>query len=330
MDYTKDGSHDFKFTNNGSTPLTLTRGASTCRCTVGEIKDSTIQPGQSTTVHVTWKSKLHSGPFKQSVTINTNDSSHREVVLTIRGEFTQQLRVDPEEINFGQIVGNQPVTHEARILCNLTNHALEITGHDFSDRDLAKFFDVQTRPLTREDLSQPTRATSGALIKVTAKPGLPPGRFQQKIVLKTNVESMPEVELPVFGSMGKDVSIAGSGWDDDIGVLTIGPVKAGTAVQRQLLLFARGADAKNIRYNVVHVVPEFLKVTLGETTVLADGKLAKTPLTIDIPARSTQASYMDAGTDGGKAGEITIDTTSADVHQVRIRVRFAIEGGKEH
>ena len=127
--------------------------------------------------------------------------------------------------------------------------------------------------------------------------------------------------------------MAGSGWDDDIGVLTIGPIKAGTPVQRQLLLFARGLDAKNVRYNVVHVEPDFLKVRLGETTVLEDGKLAKTPLTIEIPGRSAPANYLGEGTDGtlvhGKAGEIKIDTTSSEVHQVRIGVRFAIKGGKE-
>ncbi len=300
----------------------------------GEIADSTVAPGESTTVHVTWKSKQYSGTFKQSVTINTSDPNRREVILTISGEYTQQLHVNPNELNFGQIVGNEPVTREARILCNLSNHPLEVTGHEFSEPELAKFFAVEIRPLAHEELPQTGRVFSGALVKVTAKPGLPPGRFQPRILLKTNLSSMPEVDLPLFGSIGKDVSVAGSGWDDDIGVLTIGPVKAGTAVQRQLLLFARGADAKNVRYNVVHVEPDFLKVTLGETTVMGDGKLAKTPLTIEVPPRSTPASYMDAGTDGtlvgGKAGQIKIDTTSAEVHQLRIAVRFAIEGGKEH
>ena len=136
---------------------------------------------------------------------------------------------------------------------------------------------------------------------------------------------MPEVELPVFGSMGKDVSIAGSGWDDDIGVLTIGPVKAGTAVQRQLLLFAQGADAKNIRYNVVHVVPEFLKVTLGETTVLARWEACQDAIDYRHPSAEYAGKLYGCGhrgSVGGKAGQIKIDTTSAEVHQLRIRVRF--------
>jgi hypothetical protein len=328
MDFTKDGSHDFSFTNTGTTPLKLVKGHSSCKCTVGEIADSTVQPGDSTTVHVTWKSKHVSGGFQQNVSINTNDPNRREIVLTIKGEFTEQLRFDPNELNFGQLVSNKPESKEARILCNLPSHPLKITEHEFMDHDLAKFFTVETSLLAKGDLPPEGHISSGALIKVTVKPGLPPGRFQQRILLKTNLSSMPEVELPVFGSMGKDVSVAGSGWDDDIGVLTIGPIKAGTSVQRQLLLFARGLDAKNVRYNIVHVEPDFLKVKLGETTVLEDGKLSKTSLTIEIPKRSTPANYL--GDDGGKAGEIKIDTTSSDVHQVRMSVRFAIQGGKEN
>lgn len=331
MDYTKDGSHDFTFTNTGTTPLTLVKGRSSCKCTVGEIADSTVQPGDSTIVHVTWKSKHLSGAFQQSVTINTNDPSRREVVLTITGEYTEQLRVTPDELNFGQMVGKQPLTQEARILCNLPNHPLKITGNELMDQGSAKFFTVQTRPLAKDELPQDGRISSGALIKVTVKPGLPPGRFEQRIVLKTNLPSTPEVELSAFGSMGREVSVAGNGWDDDIGVLTIGAIKAGTPVQRQLFLFARGSDAKNVRYNVVHVEPDFLKVKLGDTTVLEDGKLSKTPLTIEIPRQSAPVNYLgDDGTSvGGKTGVIKIDTTSSEVHQVRIGVRFAIEGGKK-
>ena len=244
MDYNKDGSHNFKFTNTGTTPLILAKGHSSCKCTVGEIADSTVQPGESTTVHVTWKSKHASGAFKQSVTINTNDPNRREVMLTISGKYTEQLHVKPDELDFGQLVGNKPVTQEARILCNLPNHPLEVTGHEFMDGNLARFFAVETRPLAKDELPPGGRESSGALIKVTVKPGLPPGRFQQRILLKSNLLSMPEIELPVFGSMGKEVSVVGSGWDDDIGVLTIGPIKAGTPVQRQLVLFARGLNAK--------------------------------------------------------------------------------------
>ena len=326
MDSSKDGSHDFKFTNKGESPLRLAKGASSCRCTVGEIADAEVAPGQSTTVTITWKSKHHVGPFKQSVTINTNDPNRREVILTISGDYTEPVHFEDDELNFGQIVGTEPVTREIRIFSRLSNLSQRILSRKLSEPDQAKFFQVEIRPLTAEEMKKTQGMASGVAIKVTVKPGLPPGSFGQTILMQTNIAVMPELRLVLSGSMGKDVSVAGNGWDDELGVLRIGPVKVGTPVQRQLQLLARGASAKNIRYNVVHVEPDFLKVKLGEPESIEGSRLSRTMLTVEIPARTAPAKYM--GDVGDKPAEIDIDTTSPEVHQLRIRLRFAVENGK--
>jgi hypothetical protein len=327
MDTAKEGSHDFVFTNKGTLPLTLTQGESSCRCTVGELSKSHLPPGESTTVRVKWKSKNIGGAFKQSVTIKTDDPKRPEVVLSITGTFSEVVRVDPAELNFGQLVGSGPFTGEAHILCNLPNRPLEIAGFEFVKEDLAEFFDVKTRPMTVDELVEQRHFGSGILVTVTAKPGLPQGRFLQRILLRTNLpHPQDEVELDVTGLVGKEVSVVGNGWDEDIGVLNLGRVKVGTGVQRQLFLVAHGTDARKIRYNVVHVEPDFLKVKLGEPDVSEGGKLSRTRLTIEVPAVDKPASYLDDG--HGKAGEIDIDTTSTEVHQVKMRVRFAVEGEK--
>ncbi len=326
MDSSKDGSHNFKFTNKGASPLQLAKGASSCRCTVGEIADSAVAPGQSTTVKITWKSKHYAGPFKQSVTINTNDPNRREVILTISGEYTEPIHFDADEVNFGQIVGNEPVTREARIFSKLSNLSQRILSHKLAEPDQAKFFQVDIRPLTADEMKNVHGMASGVAVKVTVKPGLPPGSFGQTILMQTNIPVMPELRLVLSGSMGKDISVAGNGWDDELGVLRFGPVKVGASVQRQLQLLARGAGAKNVRYNVVHVEPDFLKVKLGEPETVEGSRLSRTMLTIEIPARTAPAKYM--GDDGDKPAEIDINTTSPEVNQLRIRVRFAVEDGK--
>ena len=140
MDSSKDGSHDFTFTNKGDSPLQLTRGNTTCRCTVGEIADSSVLPGQSTTVKITWKSKHYAGPFKQSVTINTNDPNRREVILTISGDYTEPVHFEADELNFGQIVGDEPVTREVRIFSKLSNLSQRILGHKLTGLDDGEVF----------------------------------------------------------------------------------------------------------------------------------------------------------------------------------------------
>jgi hypothetical protein len=326
MDSSKDGSHDFKFTNKGTSVLQLSKGASTCRCTVGEITEPSVQPGHSTTVKITWKSKHYAGPFKQSVTINTNDPNRREVILTISGEYTEPVHLEADELSFGQIVGNEPVVREVRIFSKLANLSQRILGHTFSRPELAKFFQVEISPLPADVMKDAHGMASGVNVKVTAKPGLSQGTFDQTILMQTNIAVLPELRLVVSGSVGKDVSVVGNGWDDATGVLRIGPVKAGTAVQRQLQLLARGSNAKSVLYNIVHVEPDFLRVKLGESEMLDGDRLSRTMLSIDIPAQAPPGKYL--GSEGDKTAEIDIDTTSPEVHRLRIRVRFAVEDGK--
>ncbi len=195
-----------------------------------------------------------------------------------------------------------------------------------SDLDLERFFQVEESPLADADLPKETGATSGVLVRVTAKSGLPLGAFQQTITLKTNLADDPEVELPVFGSVG-EVSLVGPGWNGGKGLLDIGTVDGRSGTQRRLIVLARGSAGKEIALKVASVEPEFLKVTLGKTTVPEKGLLSQTELLIEIPAskdldKKAPTNYL--GGENGKLGEIVLETTHPRVHTLRIRVRFAV------
>ena len=329
LDSKENGKHEFVLTNRGDNLLTLTPGATSCTCTVSEIKVNKLPPGQSTKVLVSWRSKGHVGPFEQTVTIVTSDPLRPELTLTIKGEYTQPVYADPDELTFNQIPGTEPVTRETRILCNSPKQQLKIQGHNLSDPGLGKFFQVDCLPLAADELRKYKGVTSGVLVRVTVKSGLPLGSFRQTITLHTNLTVAPEVEIPLFGSVG-EVSLIGPGWNSESGVLDLGVVGGGSFAPRKLIVLARGAKAKEMKFKVARVEPSFLKVNLGKTTVADTGTLL-TELLIEIPVdeilkSKTPANYMGGG--NGKLGEILLETTQPQVHAVRIRVRFAVLGGR--
>src|SRR5271157_536942 len=221
LDLTEEGKHEFTITNRGDQTLTLNPGSASCSCTLSEINVSELAPGQSTKVVVSWRSKRRVGPFKQTVTIVSSDPLRPEITFTIKGVYTTSVYADPDELTFGQIAGDESVTHEVRILCNLPSQQIKIQGHQLSDPSLEKFFQVDCLPLIADDLRNFKGATSGVLVRVTVKPGLPLGSFQQRILLSTNVKSAPEIDLPLFGSVGK-VTLVGAGWSSETGILDIG------------------------------------------------------------------------------------------------------------
>jgi len=328
MDFMEKGKHDFTITNRGDRKLTLSPGTSSCSCTVSDFKNTELAPGQSTKVSVTWKSKGHVGRFRQSVSIITSDPLRPEIVLKVQGEFTHSAYTDPDELNFGQIAGNKPVTQEGRVFCNLPSQQVKVLRHELSDPSFKNFFQVDYVPLAPDELRKYEGVTSGVLVRVTIKPGLPLGRFQQRIQLITNVETVAKIDLPVFGSVG-EVTLVGPGWNSDSGVLDIGTVDGQSAMQRNLILLARGANAKEMKYKVARVEPSFLKVKLGETTVTSTGDVSQTELSIEIPEsksleKNVSVNYL--GGEHGKLGEILLETIGPQVHSLRVRVRFAVVG----
>jgi hypothetical protein len=251
--------------------------------------------------------------------------------LTVKGEFTRSVYADPEELTFGQMAGNEPIVREARILCTLPNQKIAIQGHTLSDPSQETFFQVDCLPLSADELRKYQGAMSGVLIRVTVKPGLPLGRFQQRITLKTDVETAAEVDLPVFGSVG-DITLVGPGWSSETGVLDLGMVDGHSATQRQLIVLARGVNAKEMQFKIASVEPDFLKARLGKTTAADTGDLSKTELLIEIPERKILEKKSDLnglGANKRNFGEIVLETTGSQVRSLRIRVRFAVVGGTE-
>ena len=240
------------------------------------------------------------------------------------------MYVDPDELTFGQVAQDQPITREARILCSLPDHKIKIEGHHLSDSSLEEFFQVDYLPLGADELRNHKGVTSGVLVRVTVKPGLPLGSFQQRILLNTNLTAVPEVELPVFGSVG-EITLVGPGWNSETQVLDIGDIDGRSLTQRKLVILARGPNAKDMNFKVASVEPDYLDVKLGKTTIAETGELSKTELLIEIPESKNveKKALVNYSGKNGKFAEIVLESIQPPVRSVRIRVRFALVGGNQ-
>jgi len=84
----EQGSHEFAFTNAGEAPLELTKGATSCKCTISGLEQTLIPPGETANVKLEWKANPGGpgGDFRQTALILTNDPLRPEVTLTIQGK----------------------------------------------------------------------------------------------------------------------------------------------------------------------------------------------------------------------------------------------------
>ena len=72
--------YDFKFTNQGKSPLIITDGYASCGCTKPTWPKIPIQPGQSGVIHVTFDSKGKMGLQDKLITITANTNPAQNMV----------------------------------------------------------------------------------------------------------------------------------------------------------------------------------------------------------------------------------------------------------
>jgi hypothetical protein len=315
-------SHDFEFTNQGTAPLKLEAGGTTCqKCTIAEITQGELPPGASVPVTIRYTAGAATPQFRQSATILTNDRERPRVELTVSGSITSILDIQPSQLVFGKLSVHEEQTLEAKLISHLTD-SIAVTDYAWSDPSTDKHFDVRFQPLDADALAK-AKGKSGQLVVVTIRPGLPLGQYRQKLTLTTDLPDQRSVELEVLATITSDISLVGGGWDEENGFLRIGPVSSRDGAKRNVLVLVRGPHRNDVRIKVGEVWPAFLRVTIGEKGKIGDGAVVKFPLSIEIPPGSPSANHL--GSKVGKIARITLETTHPDARQVKVPVRFAVE-----
>lgn len=319
-------SHGFVIKNEGDAPLTLTKGKTSCKCTLSGLDKDSIAPGEKATVTLDWSAETDRPVFHQSATILTNDPGRPELTFEVDGKIVQHIRLEPSQLAVSKIAG-ETKSYEVRVVSvNFDN--LRIVGNSFEDPSTAKYIDVSYRTLTPEELNTSGEAESaikgGALVTVTLKPGLPLGLVLQRIRLATNLEQQPEVILPVAATIEGDISVVGGReWNGSRMLLSLGVLKASHTTRRELTLLVRGAAAGKVELHLDKVTPEGIRVQIGQSREISGGRVQRIPLTIEIPSGMRPVALM--GKNQGGYGEIVLSTNHPEIGELRLKLQLAIE-----
>lgn len=94
-------SHQFAIHNRGTAPLALTVGMTTCKCTAGKLGASLVQPGEQTTIELSWNTGDKLNDYEQSAVLLTNDPTSPRIELKVRGQIMGEL-LTPDTVSFPQ------------------------------------------------------------------------------------------------------------------------------------------------------------------------------------------------------------------------------------
>lgn len=85
--------------NVGTETLKLNDPKPSCGCTTAPLERKELQPGESTTMHITLNVG-HNGPVTKSVTISSNDPATPTVAVNLKADVFSALQVAPSYLAF--------------------------------------------------------------------------------------------------------------------------------------------------------------------------------------------------------------------------------------
>ena len=323
------GSHAFLIRNTGAAPLLITKGSTSCTCTVsdfegeGEEKNSrTVAPSDEIIVRIEWKGKGESGPFRQRATILTNDPRRPEIAFSIEGTVIPTWKAVPDAIFISDISTNTDSQAQGRIytftdkiprrvMCQVVNDSL-------SDRIF-----VTHRALTQDEINEEPEARGGLSLSIDLSQGLPLGKIQTLIETSFFLgEEEITATIPLQGTVSGDLMLVGSKWDRRFNALRLGTISRKTGLNTTIYLTAKGEFRNKVSPRVVDVLPSSLDVKITPASQIGGGGLVRIGIEIQIPPNARPSNNLC--TETAEKGFILLETNHPNTPTLRIPVCVAI------
>lgn len=324
------GAHRFVIRNTGSAALTLSRGATSCSCTVSDFETSEggdpdgekiVPPGDETLVTVQWRGKGDGGPFRQQATIFTSDPRRPEVVFVVQGTVVPTWKAVPAALQMPRL----SATAGEQAVVRLFTYGIEpprVAAVSVDHPDADRFFAATASPLDAAAVAAEPGATGGVLVAVDVRPGLPQGRLRATVKVAMRLPEEVTAEIPLDGTVAGSLLLAGAAWDSSQQALLLGTVSGRKGMRTQVFLTARGDHRDRLRPVVREVVPATLEVTVGEPSPVGGGNVVRVPISLAIPPGSPPANHLCS--EQGPPGRIVLDTGHPDSPTLTIPVCVAV------
>jgi hypothetical protein len=313
MDPLTTGRHSFVIRNEGTGPLVLRKGPTTCKCTLSNLSRGEIGPGEEGVVVLDWNSGRDL-LYSHEATIYTNDPQMDELHFGVTGKVRQRLGVTPAAVSFGGIEPNGQGKADI-ILYSQVWDSFDVVGGECSLDDVTWKVDaVTSRDAILGDVLCARKVT------LTTGEAMPQGRISGQLRLDIQpLEGEREtLELPLDGQILRRLAVYGPSITFD-GVIDVGQVDEGQAKKTRLVLKIRDPQ-RELRVTGITTQPDFVKATvLPYEGKSADAGLLQ--LEVEIPADAPRCSYL-----GVPLGDLHIEFDHPRIPTLDLKVKFAIVG----
>ncbi len=344
----EEGEHVFRIKNVGDAPLTLVIGASTCKCTIGELGDESLQPGEETEVKMSWTVQTNESSFGQSAELRTNDPTNVAIRFEITGRVVRQVQLVPEEVTFGEVAAGEDIEFEVKVF-NYKDQLVKPGDVKFNDAAIDELASIEVTPFEPSaDDGVNEAAKQGFLVKAKIKPGLKQGPVNQNLMLSL---------LPVDGQVASDDYTADKPADDSqaadsnqsfayipvtgriVGVLSLLPNTRMTGISgggyiynygilkddddltAKIFVSLKGSEHATTKLSIGEIEPaENVEATLGDRIEKEKMTLYRLQLRLKPGAKSVDRLGMNKG----DYGFLMIESDNPKVPALKLILKFSL------
>jgi hypothetical protein len=186
--------HTFVIRNEGDTTLEISRVRPTCGCTVANITSKSLAPGETSEITTRLSLPGRTGRQTKILLVHSNDPDNPQYRLTLTGEMTTALQVEPVRHFIGQIQPGAKIRVETRVT-STTDEPFSITGIEASVPDM-------TAEVEAMEEGKSYRITT------LAHAGDSPGLYQANLKILTDHPARKVIDIPINGQIVGDVLVA--------------------------------------------------------------------------------------------------------------------------
>lgn len=345
------GEHLFEVRNDGKSNLTLKIGESTCKCTLGNLEQNNLAPGESTQVKLSWVVKTSQDRFSQQAQLLTNDPNLGMIPLTIIGRVIREYEFEPKALTFGSVTPGELIDIET-VLYNYSKNLIKITSSKITDPIIDELATIDITPLEKEEFGELHQtASQGFRIKLQVESGIPEGNVSQNLVIgfqrfdsegelvpmeemasvlteDSEVEEELSVYLPLQGSVVSSIRMVtnsklqrknGGGY-----LFMLDRIPADKVTKATALILLKGDDRDDIQVAIQSVYPEgAITAKIGE--VKRQKTMSLVPVEFEIDPKGESMNYYGLGDDDKSYGRIMLSTDKDNNASMALYLKFVTE-----
>lgn len=240
--------HLFLFTNRGNRDLRVESIKTSCGCTAAVISADVILPGKEGTIRATFDTTEFSGEKAKSISVHSNDPLSPVTTLTLQGEVTVEVEVEPTQLYLGRLSRGREETYTIDVLYD-ERKSIEVTGI------------THTHPAIRVQTGDvQIGRKKGKRLRVSVTKAAELGRLNDQIVVTTTSKKRPTITIPVFGSIEGDVIVLPS-------QISFGVVRQGVGKTQYIRIQNRSAQPVSVvqvTSSLDSIVAKIAEITPGK------------------------------------------------------------------